>query len=406
MSNHTGIPLQSQAIFWVIILLLFIGFLAVFSSVLTPFVIGIAVAYLLNPLINTLAKIKIPRTLSSLIILVGFFSLVIGLIAVISPILSRELAELSRNTPDYLDTLLASIEPHITRLQTLITGEDKPLPNFDTIDRKALNAKIMASLNGESLQNGAMALSKSVKAIANGGAAIGSFFTTLVLAPIVAFFMMRDWVKIKNWCTELMPQDHKPTILDLIKQIDEKVSGFVRGQITVAVALAFIYAIALTLAGLKYGFLIGFVSGLLSIIPMLGSIVGFVISIGVAWFQSGGDIGFLALIGGIFLVGQIVEGNILTPKLVGESVGLHPLWVFFAVMAGGAVLGLLGMFLAVPVAAVTGVLIAFGIARYKSSNLYKSKKAPAKAPNAKPAKKALKKTSAKTTKKTKKTNKK
>jgi predicted PurR-regulated permease PerM len=366
--------LQSQMIFWGVIALVIFGFLTLFASVVLPFILGIAIAYLLNPLIDGLAKIKIPRTASSAVILVAFFTVVFGVIAVITPILGRELATLSKSIPDYFKTLSDILEPHIQALQTFIPGEDKPLPNFETIDTKGMFEKLMGSVNRETFKNGAFVMSKGLQTILGGGAAIGSFFTTLVLAPIVAFFMMRDWKRVQNWCTELMPHDHKPTILGLIKEIDGKISGFVRGQITVALVLAFLYAIALTIAGLKYGFLIGFAAGLLSIIPMLGSVVGFIVSLGVAWFQSGGDWSFLALIGGIFIVGQLIEGNILTPKLVGESVGLHPLWVFFAVMAGGALLGVLGMFLAVPVAAVTGVLIAFAISRYKSSDLYKSKK--------------------------------
>ncbi len=188
--------------------------------------------------------------------------------------------------------------------------------------------------------------------------------------------------------------------MDLLKQIDQKLSGFVRGQISVAVMLGVAYAIALTIAGLKYGFMIGLMSGLLSVIPMVGSAVGLIVSVAVAWFQAG-DIVFVGIIAAIFIAGQVIEGNFLTPKLVGDSVGLHPLWVFFALLAGGSLLGILGMFLAVPVAAVIGVLLSFAIYKYKQSAYYldavledqPKKKTPKKTPKTKPKPKSKSKKS-------------
>jgi predicted PurR-regulated permease PerM len=156
----------------------------------------------------------------------------------------------------------------------------------------------------------------------------------------------------------------------MMRRIDQKLSGFVRGQITVALMLGTLYALALMIAGLNYGFLIGIISGVLSIIPLVGSTVGLLMAVLVAWFQTGGEWVFVGGIAAIFLVGQMIEGNILTPKLVGDSVGLHPLWVMFALMAGAALFGILGMLLAVPVAAIVGVLAGAGIAQYKSSALY------------------------------------
>ncbi|MGB0719790.1 MAG: AI-2E family transporter, partial [Bdellovibrionales bacterium] len=213
--------------------------------------------------------------------------------------------------------------------------------------------------------------------LAAGGAAIFDMISVVVFMPIVAYFVMKEWDHITHWVEDLLPRDHKNTILDLVEQIDTKISGFVRGQISVAAILGVLYAVALTIAGLNYGFLIGLSAGLISIIPMVGSTVGLIVSVAVAWFQTG-DLSYVAIIAGIFLAGQLIEGNILSPKIVGDSVGLHPLWVFFALLAGGALFGILGMLLAVPVAAVAGVLLAFGIAQYKSSALYKGKQKPKK----------------------------
>ena len=157
-----------------------------------------------------------------------------------------------------------------------------------------------------------------------------------------------------------------------------KRQSFIRGQISVVFVLAALYALALSIAGLKYGFLIGLCAGLLCIIPMLGSIVGLFIAVIVAWFQAG-DLTYMGMIAGIFVVGQIIEGYVLTPKLVGESIGLHPLWVFFAIMAGGSLLGIVGMLLAIPIAAIISVLLAFGLHQYKKSLYYKPKSATKKA---------------------------
>lgn len=183
-----------------------------------------------------------------------------------------------------------------------------------------------------------------------------------------------------KWTDDLIPRGSYDTVKGLLHQINVKLSGFVRGQISVAFALAIIYALALTVAGLKFGFLIGIMAGVLSVIPLIGSTVGLVVSVLVAWFQSG-EWSYVGIIAAIFLVGQFVEGNFLTPKLLGSSVGLHPLWILFALLAGGSLFGIVGMFLAVPVAAVVGVLLGFAIKQYRESPYYTDgeKKAPKKA---------------------------
>src|SRR5690606_21553831 len=156
---------------------------------------------------------------------------------------------------------------------------------------------------------------------------------------------------------------HEATIRNLLRQIDTKISGFIRGQITVAFILGIVYAVSLSIAGLNYGFLIGLGAGLFSVIPFVGSTLGLIVAVGVAWFQTAGDWTYTAIIAAIFLAGQFIEGNFLTPKLVGDSVGLHPLWVLFALLAGGSLFGIVGMLLAVPVAAVIGVLVCCAIDR-------------------------------------------
>ncbi|HEY8190325.1 MAG TPA: AI-2E family transporter, partial [Micavibrio sp.] len=199
------------------------------------------------------------------------------------------------------------------------------------------------------------------------------------ITPIVAFFMMEEWVRITKWIDDMIPRDSYRTIRDLLTQMDRKVSGFVRGQVTISCVLAIAYAIALSIAGLKFGFLIGLMAGILSIVPMVGSMIGLVVAVLVAWLQSH-EWSYVGIIAAIFLVGQFLEGNIITPRIMGKSVGLHPLWILFSLLAGGALFGIVGMILAVPVAAIIGVLAAFAIDRYKSSSYYARDAVPAPKP--------------------------
>lgn len=350
---------RRQALFWSLVSLGFLGFVFLFRSVLLPFVLGLAVAYLLNPLVGRLGRWKIGRGPAALLILGSFVLLALLALATISPLLYRQMLELAKDFPGYYERILGMVEPLSQRILAL-TGQESG-------DLKTL-------LNGHA--GTATSVAGSVlSGLASGGQTLLGAASVLVLMPIVAYFMMKEWNGICTWVEDLLPRDKKEVIQDLLSQIDRKISGFVRGQITVAVILGIAYAIALTLAGLKYGFLIGLSAGLLSIIPMVGSTFGLIVSVAVAWFQSG-DLLYVGTIAGIFLAGQLIEGNILTPKLVGESVGMHPLWVFFALLAGGALFGIVGMLLAVPVAAVIGVLIGFFIVQYKASPYYKGRKKP------------------------------
>ncbi len=354
---------RAHATFWSFVFIIFLALLFVFKAMLLPFVLALAISYFLEPLMKKLDKTGFGRGVSALIILFVFFIFTLGFFAAILPIAYRESLEFSKDFPSYIDHLWLWLQPLSEQLHTILGYSDAG-------DLRALlvkNAGTAANISAKLMQQ-----------VLAGGQAFANLLSLFFITPLVAYFMMKEWPYITHWIKDLMPQDHKKTILDLLTQIDQKISGFVRGQISVAVILGVTYAIALSLAGLKYGFLIGLLAGLLSIVPMLGSALGLLVSVLIAWFQAG-DIMFVFLIAGIFLIGQVIEGNILTPKLVGGSVGLHPLWVFFALMAGGAIFGILGMLLAVPVAAIIGVLLAFAITQYKSSPYYKGKKkAPSK----------------------------
>ena len=348
---------HKQAWFWGgAFALFFVAFVWVFNGVLTPFVLGAVIAYLLNPVVQYLTRWKhINRSLVAGLILFLFILMLSVVVALIAPPAARQAANLIQDAPRYLDSIMQWLDPYIVHIQQML-GDNYP-ENAKTIIKENAD-KVIAATGG------------IAAGLATGGQALVGFATTLVLTPLVAFFMMREWPRITRWVEDLIPREDEKVIRDLLHQIDRKLAGFIRGQLSVAFLLGLIYAVALSIAGLNYGFLIGLTAGALSIIPLVGSTLGLIVSVVVAWFQTG-DISYVGIIAAIFITGQIVEGNILSPKLLGDSVGMHPLWIIFAVMAGGSLFGILGMLLAVPVAAVIGVIAGFAILQYKSSAVYK-----------------------------------
>lgn len=345
----------NKALFWGGFLALFIGFIWLFNDILTPFILGIAIAYLLDPVVRKFSSWKrIPRWAVGLIILTLFFGLLTLLFILLAPMALRQAQQLIEQIPNYIQNALDYLSPYLVWIQDRV-GEDY-IEQINTYIKG--NAGKLVGVTGG-----------IVGGVAAGGKFVAGMATTLALTPLVAFFMIKEWPSIVRWVEGLYPRQHAAMIKGLLKEIDGKVSGFIRGQITVAFLLGIIYAVALTIAGLNYGFLIGLGAGIFSIIPLVGSTLGLVVAVVVSWFQAG-DLVYTGIIAAIFFAGQFIEGNFLSPKIVGDSVGLHPLWIIFALFAGGALFGIVGMLLAVPVAAVIGVLMGFAIKQYKASPLY------------------------------------
>ncbi|MDD3021212.1 MAG: AI-2E family transporter [Alphaproteobacteria bacterium] len=346
-----------QLIFWATALAGILFLVWLFKSMLLPFVLGGAIAYLLNPLVNRLVRFGAKRRVVVLGILGCFLTVLVALLAIILPILVREAAGFVDDVPQYAHKIWLLIEPRILWIQEKMGQQI----TADQI-QDAMKENI-----GKALQVGKGVLG----GLTTGGLAIVDFFTTILITPVVAYFLMKEWPRVTSYVKEMLPKEHEEVIVNLAGQIDGKISGFVRGQIIVCLCLGLVYAVALSVAGLNYGFLIGLGTGVLSIIPFVGSAVGLVTSLVVSYLQSGGDITFIGIIAAIFFVGQFIEGNFITPKLLGDSVGLHPLWIIFSLMAGGSLLGLLGMFLSIPVAASIGVIAGFMIEQYKASAYYR-----------------------------------
>lgn len=347
--------LRRQAIFWIIALIFFTLFLWVFSDILLPFVAGLAMAYFLDPVADMLQRWKFSRLAATVIILfLMVLSFMLALLVLI-PVLGVQIAGLLERLPDY-----------VSRLQTLISSLDiKWLDRFGSSEQD-----LVRDNTGELVKQGAAWIGTVLQKLWASGKSLLSVFSLLVVTPVVAFYMLNDWDRMVKQVDDLLPRDHRDNIRQIMSDINKAVAGFIRGQGTLCLVLGIMYASALSLVGLNFGLLIGLFAGFVSFIPYVGSISGFVLSVGVALVQFWPDPVPIAIVAGIFIAGQFIEGNILQPKLVGDRVGLHPVWVMFALFAFGSLFGFTGLLVAVPAAAAVGVVVRYSMQRYLESELY------------------------------------
>jgi predicted PurR-regulated permease PerM len=349
------IGFESQVKFWVAATAIFLATLWLLHEILLPFVAGMALAYLFNPLASRLERLGIDRLVASLVIIGVFVFIFIMLILIIVPILGGQLSAFIENLPEY-----------VRRLQAVVGDPSRPwLRKF--LGESLANSD--ASLT-DLVTQGAGWLTAFLKSLWSGGQTLISVFSLMVVMPVVAFYVLYDWDRMIATVDSWIPVPHRETVREIATDIDLAIAGFVRGQTGVCLILGSFYALGLTLAGLNFGLLIGLVSGLITFIPYVGSMTGLVLSTAVAVAQFWPGWGGILTVVGIFFVGQFVEGYILTPKLVGRSVGLHPVWLMFSLFAFGYLLGFVGMLLAVPLAAAIGVVARFALRRYMASPLY------------------------------------
>lgn len=343
---------REHASFWGAVLLGFGVALWALGDVLLPFVAGAALAYVLNPLTARLTRAGMPRALAVSIIIAGMIGAAIALMVGVIPALLAQATRLFQTAPGLLNQAHDAL---LIRFPGILDETGMVMRSFDAA--------------GAALQGRGLAMAEGALGAVSGLIGVVLFVT---VAPVVAFYLLLDWPRLLARIDELLPRRHAPVIRDLALQIDRALAGFVRGQMSVCLILAVYYAMALVLAGLQFGLVVGVVAGLVSFIPFVGAIIGGVLSVGLALFQFwGAPLPILAVVA-IFVVGQFLEGNVLVPKLVGGSVGLHPVWLLFAVMAFGTLFGFTGMLVAVPVAAAGGVLAKFAVARYMASPFYEA----------------------------------
>lgn len=355
VGGFTGSSVRRQAMFWTGTLIIFLLFLVVFSSVLLPFVAGMALAYFLDPVADRLEKLGLSRLTATILILLLFLMILVVGLMIIIPILATQLVDFIAKLPNY-----------ISQLQALMANENSQwLKRYIGIDSSTIQENLSALL-----QQGAGFLSTLLQSLWNSGKSLIDIAGLFIVTPVVAFYMLLDWDRMVDRIDSWVPRKQLYTVRGIARDMDAAVAGFVRGQGTLCLILGTYYAIGLTLTGLNFGLLIGFFAGLISFIPYIGSFVGLALAIGVALVQFWPDWIMIVAVAGVFFLGQFVEGNILQPKLVGSSVGLHPVWLMFALFAFGSLFGFTGMLVAVPAAAAVGVLVRFALNRYLHSPMY------------------------------------
>lgn len=350
-----GISFSQQIKFWLGFLAIFVFLLWLLGGILLPFVAGMVLAYFLDPVADWLEEHGF-RRLAATSIIVGIFILLFVLAMVfVAPALTDQIGKFAKNLPDNVKAIVKLI------------NDAAPQWLLEEIEARGFDLKGQVS---DLATKAAGWLATLLQSVLSGGLALVNLIALLIVTPIVAFYMLNDWdrmiAKIDSW----VPREHVETVREIAHDADLAVAGFIRGQGTVCITLGIFYAIALTVVGLNFGLLIGLGAGLLSFIPYVGAIVGGVMSIGMALIQFWPEWVMIAAVAGIFAVGQFLEGNFLTPKLVGDSVGLHPVWLMFALFAAGYLFGFVGMLMAVPIAAALGVVLRFALKKYMESPVY------------------------------------
>lgn len=342
---------RERGAFWGLLLGVVVLALYVLRDVLVPFVAGMAVAYLLDPIVDRLERVKIGRGLATFAVLLGFFAVAVGLLLLLIPLLQTQIERLAIALPGYIDMVKGALGPMLEHLDT-------------GLDRQAALQKI-TGMTGDLVSW----IGGVLKQLISGGFAIANIISLLLITPIVSFYLLRDWDRMVAAVDSWLPREQAPVIRQQAAAVDATLSAFVRGQGVVCLILGVFYAAGLSVAGLDFGLVIGLFAGLISFVPFVGAMLGGVLSVGLALVQFD-SLQPVAIVAAVFVAGQVLEGNFLTPNLVGDAVGLHPVWVIFGLLAGGVLFGFVGVLLAVPAAAVIGVLTRFALAQYLASPLH------------------------------------
>jgi predicted PurR-regulated permease PerM len=345
-----ALPAAQQVKYWSIAAIVFLAVLWVLGDVILPFVLGAAVAYCLDPIADRLEGAGLPRALAVALMTVVGLLLFVLLILLIIPTLVDQTTRLFATAPQFARDFHSAL---VERFPELLDETSTVRQSLDEL------ARLVQSRGGQ-----------LVEAALGSVSSLFGLVALVVVTPVVSFYLLLDWDRLVARVDELLPRDHAPAIRRIAGEIDATLAGFIRGQGTVCLILGTYYSVALMLVGLDFGLVVGAVAGLLTFIPYIGALVGGVLAIGLALFQFWGDWLWIVAVAAIFFSGQFVEGNFLTPKLVGDSVGLHPVWLLFALTAFGSLFGFVGMLVAVPVAAVIGVIARFLLAEYLSGRLY------------------------------------
>lgn len=342
-------------VMWLALFCVVMLFLDAVKPILLPFVLGAIVAYLMDPAADWMERHGVHRGMAAALITVLLFAAVAGLIVWLGPLLYHQMVE------------LAAKVPHLIREVELGLREETA-PLFRTLNRLSGDQAVPGNI-GELMQRGVAATSVIVGGVLASAASVLNVMALLLITPIVCFYFIRDWTGVLTKSDTLLPRAYAPTIREQLTRINQTLAAYLRGQLTVMLLLAVFYSVAFSILTLKYAILLGLLAGLLVIIPYIGTWVALILGMAVAYSQFGVTTPFWIMLG-VYGVGQVLESQVLVPKIVGDQVGVHPLWLLFGMLAGGVLLGFVGVLLAVPLTAVISVLVKFVIERYLQSSLY------------------------------------
>lgn len=340
--------------FWLITLAIFSLVLWLLSGALLPFLLGLVIAYFLDPVVRSMHKAGLPRWLCAFIVLLFFLALISGTALLVAPLIRAQIIDLVTALPAYIKALQEQLWPAIA------TG----LAHIPNVNVDKLQS-VLSQYSGDAMNFAGRVL----RNLLSGGLALIDLLALFILTPIIAFYLLRDFPKIVENVDNLLPKRHAATIRAELGKMDHMVAGFIRGQATVSLCLAAFYSTALSIVGLKYGMVIGLATGFLSFIPIVGTITGLITSLIMAFIQFD-HAGSIAAVAGVFVLAQMLDGYFLTPNLVGDSVGLHPVWIMFAVLTGAKLFGFVGVLLGVPVVGALAILVRFAVRQYRASRYY------------------------------------
>ncbi|MDI1285509.1 MAG: AI-2E family transporter [Reyranella sp.] len=344
--------------FWLGAAAVFLLLLWLLNDILLPFVVGIVVAYFLDPVVHRLQKLGLSRAMATAAVTIVAVLLTVAVAMAILPPLFGQVQALIVKAPEYIVKASMRLQPLV---EPVLQKLGMPHLSLQDLQTKA------AQWAGEAFNVAGSVAGQ----VAQRGVAIINLLGLLFITPVVTFYMLRDWEKVLAAIDGALPLDHADTIRKLARESNAAIAGYLRGQALVCLCLGSIYAIGLSLVGLQFGLAIGLIAGAISFIPFVGTFVGAVMAIGMALAQFPPAWIGVAKVAAVFLFGQTMEGNVLSPKLVGDRVGLHPVWIMFALLAGGSLFGFVGVLIAVPTAAVIGVVVRHLIGRYRESAIYR-----------------------------------
>ena len=362
-ANHDEAPEFEIARFlrqlrWLAVAAVVVWLLLLLGPILTPFVLGALLGWLGDPLADRMQRRGLSRNLAVAIVYGAMVLVIVVALLILVPLLERQIVTLINAAPEYRDWILQTALPWVEGK----TGLDL----VGWLDSERVTEWVKTHW----AQAGGFAAAV-FGYVSRSGVAMLAWVANIVLVPILTFYFLRDWDLLVARVGSLIPRDHLGTVSRLARESNDVLGAFLRGQFLVMLALGAIYAIGLQLVGLKLGILIGVIAGLISFIPYLGATTGVVLAVVAALVQAQGfDLQLLLMVGSVFVVGQLLESYVLTPRIVGDKIGLHPMAVIFAIMAGGQLFGFVGMLLALPVAAVANVMLRFASERYRQSDLY------------------------------------